>query len=73
MYKQILGFWLVTPENKFMHATDTGTFFWGGAFSTHYWVDPQEYMVGLIFTQEYLPASCWDLKTLYKNVIYSSF
>jgi Beta-lactamase class C and other penicillin binding proteins len=68
-----LGFWLVTPENKFMHATDTGTFFWGGAFNTHYWVDPQENMIGLIFTQEYLPASYWDLGTLYKNVIYSSF
>jgi len=68
-----LGFWLVTPENKFIHSANVGTFFWGGAFNTHYWVDPQENLIGLVFTQEYLPASYWDLGTRYKNIIYSSF
>lgn len=68
-----LGFWLVTDENKFIHSANVGTFFWGGAFNTHYWVDPKENIIGLVFTQEYLPASYWDLGTLYKNVVYSSF
>ncbi|RAJ06983.1 CubicO group peptidase (beta-lactamase class C family) [Chitinophaga skermanii] len=67
-----LGFWLVTPGNKFIHAANVGTFFWGGAFNTHYWVDPKENMIGLVFTQEYLPSSYWDLGTLYKNVVYAS-
>ncbi|WP_206531774.1 MULTISPECIES: serine hydrolase domain-containing protein [Sphingobacterium] len=67
-----LGFWLVTDENKFIHSANVGTFFWGGAFNTHYWVDPKENIIGLVFTQEYLPASYWDLGTLYKNVVYSS-
>ena len=68
-----LGFALVTEENKFMHSSSVGTFYWGGAFNTHYWVDPKENSIGLVFTQEYLPSSYWDLGTLYKNVIYSCF
>lgn len=67
-----LGFWLVTAENKYIHAPNVGTFFWGGAFNTHYWVDPKENIIGLVFTQEYLPASYWDLGTYYKNLFYSS-
>jgi CubicO group peptidase (beta-lactamase class C family) len=67
-----LGFGLVTEENKFANSASAGTFYWGGAFNTHYWVDPKENIIGLIFTQEYLPASYWDLGTLYKNVIYSN-
>ena len=68
-----LGFWLVTDDNKFSHSENTGTFYWGGAFNTHYWADPKGNTIGLVFTQEYLPASYWDLGTLYKNVFYSSF
>lgn len=67
-----LGYWLVTDENKFCHSASVGTFYWGGAFNTHYWVDPKENLIGLVYTQEYLPASYWDLGTLYKNVIYSN-
>jgi CubicO group peptidase (beta-lactamase class C family) len=68
-----LGFGLVTEENKFANAPSVGTFYWGGAFNTHYWVDTKEHIIGLVFTQEYLPASYWDLGTLYKNVIYAAF
>ncbi|GAB3800696.1 serine hydrolase domain-containing protein [Spirosoma humi] len=68
-----LGFALVTEANKFVGSPSIGTFYWGGAFNTHYWVDPKENLIGLVFTQEYLPASYWDLGTLYKNVVYASF
>ena len=40
------------------------------------WEEAQVYPTfsfGLVFTQEDLPASYWDLGPLYKNVIYSSF
>ncbi len=67
-----LGFGSVTEENKFTTSASTGTFYWGGAFNTHYWADPKENIIGLVFTQEYLPASYWDLGTLYKNVVYSN-
>lgn len=67
-----LGFELVTEENKFAKAPSIGTFSWGGAFNTHYWADPKENIIGLVFTQEYFPASYNDLGTLYKNVIYAN-
>ena len=67
-----LGFGLVTEKNKYLYSSSVGTFYWGGAFNTHYWADPKEGLLGLIFTQEYMPESYWDLGLLFKNVIYSS-
>ncbi|MFB6453836.1 serine hydrolase domain-containing protein [Chitinophaga sp. Hz27] len=67
-----LGFELVTPDNKFKHAESVGTFFWGGAFNTQYWVDPAEKMIVLVYTQEYLPADFWELHIRYSDVIYSN-
>lgn len=67
-----LGTGLVTEENKYAHITGTGTFYWSGAFNTHYWADPQEKIIGLVYTQEYLPASYNDLGTLYKNTVYAN-
>lgn len=67
-----LGFGLVTEQNKYLYSSSVGTFYWGGAFNTHYWADPKEGLIGLIFTQEYMPESYWDLGLLFKNAIYSS-
>ncbi|WPV68143.1 serine hydrolase domain-containing protein [Chitinophaga sp. LS1] len=66
-----LGVALVTPENKFMQAISIGSFYWGGIFNTHYWVDPKENLIGLIYTQEY-DAYSEDIGHLFKNVIYST-
>lgn len=67
-----LGFGLVTQKNKYLYSSSVGTFYWGGAFNTHYWADPEEGLIGLVFTQEYMPESYWDLGLLFKNAIYSS-
>ena len=67
-----LGFSLVTEKNKFLHSIGIGSFYWDGAFNTHYWVDPKEKLIGLVFTQEYMPESYWDLGYRFKNVIYSA-
>lgn len=67
-----LGFELVTEENKFAKSPSVGTLSWGGAFNTHYWADPKENIIGLVFTQEYFPTSYNDLGTLYKNVVYAN-
>lgn len=66
-----LGWGLVNDRNSYLHPLSTGSFFWGGAFNTHYWVDPKEHLIGLVFTQEYMPESYWDLGYLFKNVFYS--
>ncbi|WP_316804934.1 serine hydrolase domain-containing protein [Pedobacter nototheniae] len=67
-----LGVGLITPKNKYIHPLSVGSFYWGGAFNSHYWVDPQENLIGIIMTQEYQPASFWDLGNLFQNVVYSN-
>ena len=66
-----LGVALVTSENKFMQSPGIGSFYWGGIFNTHYWVDKKENMIGLVYTQEY-DAYSEDIGHLFKNVIYST-
>jgi CubicO group peptidase (beta-lactamase class C family) len=66
-----LGVALVTPQNKFMHATSTDSFYWGGIFNTYYWVDPKEKLIGLVYTQTY-DAYSENIGNLFKNVIYST-
>lgn len=46
-----LGFAVVTDQNSGSAPAQVGTFNWGGAFATSYWVDPKEKMVYLFFRQ----------------------
>ncbi|SFW67366.1 serine hydrolase domain-containing protein [Chitinophaga sancti] len=66
-----LGVALITKENKYMQSPGVGTFYWGGIFNTHYWVDKEQNLIGLVYTQEY-DAYSEDIGHLFKNVIYST-
>jgi CubicO group peptidase (beta-lactamase class C family) len=46
-----LGFAIVTENGSRLSPTQIGTYSWGGAFSTSYWVDPKENMVVLLYRQ----------------------
>ena len=48
-----LGFGLETEKNDYQSIFSAGSFSWGGAFSTQYWADPKEKLIGLIFTNMY--------------------
>jgi CubicO group peptidase (beta-lactamase class C family) len=48
-----LGFGLETEKNDFRSPASQGSFSWGGAFSTQYWADPKENLIGLIYTNIY--------------------
>lgn len=48
-----LGFGLETESNDYRSIVSLGTFSWGGAFSTSYWADPREQIVGLLYTNIY--------------------
>ena len=53
-----LGFSVVTEAGSAKGPASVGTYSWGGIYSTEYWVDPQEKIVGLIFKQFWIdPAS----------------
>jgi CubicO group peptidase (beta-lactamase class C family) len=46
-----LGFAIVTENGSRLSPIQAGTYSWGGAFSTTYWVDPKENMVVLLYRQ----------------------
>ena len=46
-----LGFGITTEKGSSILPTPEGVFDWGGAFSTTYWADPQEKLVGIIYRQ----------------------
>lgn len=46
-----LGFQVVTERGSARTPSQAGTFSWGGAFATSYWVDPKEKMVFLLYRQ----------------------
>lgn len=48
-----LGFGLETQANDFSSPESVGSFSWGGAFSTDYWADPKENLIGLLYTNIY--------------------
>lgn len=48
-----LGFGLETDKNDYRSPASNGSFSWGGAFSTQYWADPKEKLIGVIYTNIY--------------------
>jgi len=46
-----LGFRITTEKSSRLFPNQPGTFSWGGAFSTVYWVDPKEKMVTILYRQ----------------------
>ena len=46
-----LGFSIVSNEDSGKEPVSVGTYSWGGIYSTDYWSDPEEKIVGLIFKQ----------------------
>lgn len=49
-----LGFALETEKNDHLFPRTIGSFYWGGAFSTRYWADPKENLIGLLYTNIHL-------------------
>lgn len=48
-----------------------GDFYWGGAASTIFWVDPKEDLVAIFMTQ-LMPSATFNFRGQLKNIIYSS-
>jgi CubicO group peptidase (beta-lactamase class C family) len=68
-----LGFSITTPETAKVPGLSAGSYEWGGIFGTTYWVDPQQKLVGLIYTQKYPSSTSRDLAGKFKTAVYESF
>jgi CubicO group peptidase (beta-lactamase class C family) len=65
-----LGFALETPENDYRSIVSEGTFSWGGAFATTYWVDPKERLIALVYTN--VLGSTANLGEAFRVLLYSA-
>lgn len=66
-----LGFGLETPANDHRSPVSVGTFSWGGAFTTTYWADPQEELIGVLYTNIYNTAH-GDLGERFQVLVYQA-
>jgi CubicO group peptidase (beta-lactamase class C family) len=66
-----LGFQLVTDSSAGQSPANAGTFSWGGAFATSYWVDPQEKMV-LLFYRQLWGTTHGDVVGKFRALVYQA-
>jgi len=65
-----LGFSIVTEEGSRLMPMQAGTYSWGGAFSTTYWVDPKEKMVVVLYRQMW--GSHGEIPDLFRVLVYQA-
>jgi CubicO group peptidase (beta-lactamase class C family) len=66
-----LGFATTTNAAKTMMPGSTGDFFWGGAASTFFWVDPVEEVIAIFMTQ-LIPSSTYPVRREVRTMLYSA-
>jgi CubicO group peptidase (beta-lactamase class C family) len=66
-----LGFQLLTEKGSAAVPAQEGTYSWGGAFSTSYWVDPKEKMV-LLFYRQLQNSTHGDVVEKFRALVYQA-
>ena len=64
-----LGFY-VTELSETGELGSNGSYSWGGAFNTYFWIDPKEKLIGVLMTQV-RPANS-NIKQRFETVVYQS-
>jgi CubicO group peptidase (beta-lactamase class C family) len=65
-----LGFGIVSEKNGNIPA-QAGTYSWGGAYATSYWVDPKEKIV-MLFYRQLQSTTHWDLVEKFRALTYQA-
>ncbi|NVD44275.1 serine hydrolase domain-containing protein [Qipengyuania atrilutea] len=66
-----LGFAVVTDPARTLMSASKGEFYWGGAYSTAFFIDPLEKITMVFMTQLY-PSSTYPIRRQLKTLIYSA-
>ena len=66
-----LGFAVVFDPRKTLIPCSMGEFYWGGAASTAFWVDPVEKLTAVFMTQ-LLPSSTYPIRRELRTLVYSA-
>jgi len=65
------GFSIITENGSRLGPSQTGTYAWGGVFSTSYWVDPKEDMFVIIYRQMW-GTHVADTDKAFKPLVYQA-
>lgn len=65
------GFSIITENGSRLGPSQAGTYAWGGAFSTTYWVDPKEKMIVLLYRQMWGPHIT-DIDKEFRPLVYQA-
>jgi len=65
------GFSIITENGSRLGPSQPGTYAWGGAFSTTYWVDPKEKMIVLLYRQMWGPHIT-DIDKQFRPLVYQA-
>jgi CubicO group peptidase (beta-lactamase class C family) len=66
-----LGFAVVFDPPKTLIPCSKGEFYWGGAASTAFWIDPMEEVTAVFMTQ-LLPSSTYPIRRELRTLVYSA-
>ncbi len=66
-----LGFAVTTNAARTLIPGSTGDYFWGGAASTFFWIDPQEQLTCVFMTQ-LMPSSTYPVRRELRTLVYSA-
>lgn len=65
-----LGFAVISDIGKRGELTSVGSYAWGGAFDTSYWIDPKEKLIGVYMSQARPTQS--DLSSRFATLVYQA-
>ncbi len=66
-----LGFQIITEKSSGRTLAQSGTYSWGGAFATSYWVDPKEKMV-ILFYRQLQGSTHGDVVEKFRALVYQA-
>ncbi|HEY5107928.1 MAG TPA: serine hydrolase domain-containing protein [Caulobacteraceae bacterium] len=67
-----LGFAVMLDPAKALIAGSAGEYYWGGAASTAFWIDPAEDLT-VIFMTQLLPSSTYPIRRELRTLVYAAF
>ena len=66
-----LGFAVNTDLAKNLIAGSVGEYYWGGAASTAFWIDPAEDLV-VVFMTQFMPSSLYPIRRELRTLVYAA-
>ncbi len=67
-----LGFAVTLDPARTLLAGSAGEYYWGGAASTAFWIDPAEDLI-VIFMTQFMPSNHYPLRRELRTLVYSAF